>query len=114
MVRAKEGALAALDTDVGPVLILIPEDGSDDTGIAAEAASCASVRIQADSPCGDLFQGCFGAGLHTGSVLTAAADDDRESFAHPSGRKDTDGRVTQPAVSRASGAGIHAKLAAYA
>jgi|MTBAKSStandDraft_2_1061841.scaffolds.fasta_scaffold02190_9 hypothetical protein len=84
MVRAEEGALAALDTDIGPILFRIPENRSDETGIAAEAASCTFVRVQTDPAGFDLGERFLGAGFHTGGVLAAAADDNGKPFTHPS------------------------------
>jgi hypothetical protein len=41
----EEGALAALDADIGLAGDGVPEDSADDTGITAEAAACTLVLL---------------------------------------------------------------------
>jgi len=108
-----EGALAALDTNVGSPVFRIPEDCSDDTGFPAASAACTFICLKAYPTGFDLRERPGRTGFDTGSPFTATADDDGKPFAHTPGRVDTDGRLPQAAASRSPGAGIHAQLTSH-
>jgi len=114
LVGAVGGAVAAVDTDLGFVLLSIPEHRAKGTGLDTVPTADAQVGFETHTPFLSWPQGVGGADAGAGWVGAGAADDDDESLADAASRTDVDTGAVQSAVPQLAGAGEHTGLAADA
>jgi len=106
--RAKPGAIAAVNTDFRFLGIIVPIDGADQTGFLTVAAADALIRVKPDAPVLARGQSLVRADPGARRIGTGAADDDAEAFFHAADRPDTQAGFTQANFTLSPGTGEHA------
>jgi hypothetical protein len=100
-----------MDTDHGFVYFVGPEDGLNQTSLAAVTAAQTLVGIEQNTSSLPGAQGIRGAHLQAGRIFTGPADYHGETPFHPPHRMDTDAGSCQACHALSAIAGKHAALA---
>jgi hypothetical protein len=110
VVRTVSGTVAAVDTNLRLVVIVIPKHGAKGTRLSAIAAANAQVWLEAHTATRSHRQRIGRANSRARRIGTRPADDHDESFADAAGRVNADTRGRQPALAHSPRAGKHARL----